>query len=266
MDFDFSLKGVLTLLLPLFKGIIILIAGYIITKCIIRIADKGLKKGRLDISLINFIEKAIKIVCYVIVLMAALSAVGISTTGIIAAFSAAGVAIALALKDSLSNIAGGIILLIAPRFSTGDHIKESEYEGIVVSVDLMHTTIRTFDNLQVAIPNGLLMNNQIVNYSREENRRIDLVFPIAYSDDPQKAKAVAEKTARAHKKVLSSPEVFARVGEYGESSVNIHLKAWCKTSDFAQVKYDLLEQVRESLDREGIEIPFNRLDIQIRNN
>lgn len=262
-DFDFSFKGILTLLAPVFKALLIVLIGYILTRWLAKLVVKALSKGKLDISLIKFVEKVIKIVCYVIVLMSALSAVGISTTGIIAAFSAAGVAIALALKDSLSNIAGGIILLIAPRFSTGDYIKETEYEGTVVSVDLLHTTIRTADNLQVAIPNGLLMNNQIVNYSREVTRRVEIIFPISYENDPELAQRIALETAKAHSKVLKDPEPFSRVSQYDASSVNITLRVWCKTEDFHDVRYDLLENVKKGFDKEGITIPYNQLDVHI---
>ena len=260
---DAALKAITNLLPHLLDAAVILVVGLFITYLLTRIITKALTRAQLDISLVKFIKKVIKISCYVIIFIAALSSLGISTTGIIAAFSAAGVAVALALKDSLSNIAGGIILLIQPRFSTGDYIKESEYEGTVVSVDLMHTTIRTFDNLQVAIPNGLLMNNQIVNYSREETRRLDLIFPISYENDPEIAIKAALETANAHSLVLKDPQPFSKVSGYDASAVNVNLRVWTKTPDFHTVKYDLLADVKKAFDKAGISIPYNQLDVHI---
>ena len=262
-DFEFSLKGILKVVAPLINAAAILVLGVFFTWLLTKFVGKGMEKAKLDVSLIKFIKKVIKITCYVIIFIAMLSSLGISTTGIIAAFSAAGVAVALALKDSLSNIAGGIILLIAPRFSTGDYIKETEYEGTVVSVDLMHTTIRTFDNLQVAIPNGLLMNNQIVNYSRESTRRLDLTFPISYENDPEVAIKAALQTANAHELVLKDPEPFSKVAGYDASAVNITLRVWMKTPDFHTVRFDLLAEVKKAFDDNGIKIPYNQLDVHI---
>lgn len=262
-NFNFSFKWLLGVVTPLLKAAAILAGGVFFTFLLTKFVTKAMSKAKLDISLIKFIQKVIKISCYVIIFIAMLSSLGISTTGIIAAFSAAGVAVALALKDSLSNIAGGIILLIAPRFFTGDHIKETEYEGTVVSVDLMHTTIRTFDNLQVAIPNGLLMNNQIVNYSREATRRIDLIFPISYDNDPEIAIKVALDTANANNLVLKDPEPFSKVSEYDASAVNVTLRVWTKSADFHTVRYDLLADVKKGFDKAGINIPYNQLDVHI---
>ena len=260
---ELKFKGIIDAISPLLGAIVILFVGYILTALLSKIITRAMTKANLDVSLIKFIKKVIKISCYIIVIISALSSLGVSTTGIVAAFSAAGVAIALALKDSLSNIAGGIIPLVAPRFSTGDYIKESEYEGTVISVDLMHTTIRTFDNLQVAVPNGLLMNNQIVNYSREATRRIDLTFPISYENDPQIAIDAALKAANAHPLVLKDPEPFARISQYDASSVNIALRVWTESNNFHPVRFDLLENVKKEFDLNNIKIPFNQLDVHI---
>lgn len=259
-------EKVVPVLYTLLKGVIILAVGFLICKYVCKLMEKALKKTKLDASLQKFLIKATSIVIYIIIILSALSAVGISTTGLLAALSASAVAVALALKDSLSNIAGGILLLISPRFATGDYIEENGEGGTVISVDLMHTTIITPDSRQVAIPNGVLINSQIINYSREETRRVDLTFPISYNADVEKAKQVAISVCKEHKKVLNGEKtpIFARVSGYNDSSVTLSVKVWSNTSDYWDVFFDLTEQIRETFKQNGIEIPFNQLDVNIK--
>ncbi len=259
-------EKILPILYTLLKGLIILAIGFLICKYVCRLLEKALKKSKLDVSLQKFLIKAATILIYIIVLLSALSALGISTSGLLAALSASAVAVALALKDSLSNIAGGILLLVSPRFSTDDYIEENGEGGTVISVDLMHTTILTPDRRQVAIPNGVLINSQIINYSREETRRVDLSFPISYSADVEKAKQTAIEVCSEHKKVLKGKEYtpFARVSGYTDSAVTLSVKIWSKTADYWDVYFDLTEQIRERFNQNGIEIPFNQLDVNIK--
>ena len=258
-------KAAVTWGLPLLKAVIILLVGHFIIVYLLKWVKKAFDKSRLDLSLVKFLLKTISITGHTILVLSALNAVGVSTTGLLAALSAAAVGVALALKDSLSNIAGGILLLLAPRFSTGDFIKAGEESGTVLRVDLMHTTIRTLDYRQVLIPNGGLVNAQIVNYSREPFRRVDLVFPIAYETDPETAKQAALRAAEAHPLVQQTPEPpFARVDSYGDSAVNIVLRVWCAGNDYWTVHFDLLEQVRAAFDEAGVTIPFNQLDVHLK--
>ena len=171
-----------------------------------------------------------------------LNTIGISTNGVLAALSAAALAVAVALKDSLGNVAGGILMLISPRFLSGDYIEAGGDEGTVVGVDLLHTTIRTADNKLVSIPNGVLINSHITNYTREEKRRVDITLPVSYDADIEKTKKIIFDVILRHSLVLSEPEKpMARVMKYSESSVDIIMRCWCNTSDYWNVYFDLTE-------------------------
>lgn len=249
---------------PFLKMALILIIGHILIVYLIKIVSRSLNKSKLDPSLIGFTRKTLNIVLHLIVIISALTAIGVSTTGLIAAFSAVAVGVSVALKDSLSNVAGGILLLLSPRFSTGDYIEAGGDEGTVVSVDLLHTTILTFDRKQVSIPNGVLINSHIINYYRENRRRVDIIFPISYEADVKKAKSLAIEAIENHPLTLREPEEpFARVRNYGDSSVNLLVRAWCKAEDYWNVYYDLIEGIRETFDKNGITIPFNQFDVHI---
>lgn len=253
------------MLLLILKAALILVVGHYIIRLLLRLVGKSFTKAKLDISLAKFLLKVINITLHAVIILSALNALNISTTGLLAALSAAAVGVALALKDSLSNIAGGILLLISPRFSTGDFIEENGESGTVVQVDLMHTTIRTLDNRCVSVPNGSLINSQIVNYSREENRRVDITFSIGYDNDAALAEKIILETAKAHPAVLTEPAApFARVSNYGASAVDIASRVWCKAADYWTVYYDLLEQVRTAFDQNGISIPYDQLDVHIK--
>ncbi len=244
-------------------SILILVLGWMASKLIVRILRKGLSKTSLDVSLVSFLLRAVHIVILILVLVAALSHLGISTTGIIAAFSAAAVAISLALKDSLGNIAGGILMLMTQPFSTGHYIETDGVSGTVLKIDLIHTTLRTPDNRQIVIPNGQLVNKTIIDYSKEDTRRMDLNFGISYNDDPEKAKAIILEAVKSHEMSLTDPEPFVRVSEHADSAVIITLRVWCKAENFWALHFDLLEKVREEFDKNGVTIPYNQLDVHV---
>lgn len=250
--------------LPFLKMALILAAGHFIIVYLIKLIDRGFGKSKLDPSLAKFLLKTIKIALYILVITAALNAIGISTTGLVAVMSAAAVAVVVAMRDSLGNVAGGILLLISPRFSTGDYISVDADEGTVLSVDLLHTTIVTFDKRQISLPNGALLNSRITNYTREKTRRVDLEFPIPYDTDTDAAKRAALEAVQKNALALKEPEPFIRVKSYGDSAVILAVRAWCKTEDYWTVYFDLTEQVRVEFDKNDIRIPFNQLDVHIK--
>jgi len=263
--YSVNLTAIWAIVLPIIKVAAIIIIGHFIIVYAIKLIKRWFDKSKLDPSLVSFLTKTIKIVLYVLVIVSALGSIGISTTGIIAALSAAGLAVAVALKDSLSNVAGGILLLIAPRFSTGDFIEAGGDSGTVVKVDLLHTLVRTPDNRQISIPNGVLINSHIANYSREAIRRVDITFQISYESDIERAKEVALKTICAHSCTLTEPNApMVRVSGYGDSAVDIVTRTWCKSEDYWTIYFDLVEQVRESFEANDISIPYNQLDVHIK--
>ncbi|MBR7071842.1 MAG: mechanosensitive ion channel family protein [Clostridia bacterium] len=255
----------LQLALPFIKAALILLLGHYAIVLLLKIAQRALSKTKLDQSLIRFLLKTINISAHVLILLPALNETGISTTGFLAALSAAAIGIALALKDSLSNIAGGILLLLSPRFATGDYIGVDDNEGYVSSIELMHTTIRTYNNRHITFANAALLNSTVTNYTWEGIRRIDLYFPVSYQADITLAEKTAKEVMRNHPLVLPEDQkpLIARVFEYRDSAVILHLLPWCKCEDYWTVYYDILEQVRLALGEKGIEIPFNQLDVHL---
>lgn len=250
--------------LPLLRAALVLLIGHFVVAWLADMVERAMKKHGQDPSLTAFLKKAVSIAGHTVLVLSALSSLGVSTTGLVAVFSAAAVAIGVGLKDSLGNVAGGILLLIAPRFATGDYIAACGEEGIVLSVDLLHTTLRTLDNRQVSLPNGTLVAGTIVDYSREAKRRVDLVFPVSYTSDLEAAKKAAIDAAKAHPLVLDDPEgPFARVSDYRDSAVELTVRAWCATADYWTVRFDLTEQVRQAFEQAGVKIPFPQLDVHL---
>ena len=267
IDFSLWLSKALSFILPLLKAAIIVAVGHFLIKYLIKLLDRAFGRTKLDESLVKFLEKTADIVLHVLVVISALNAVGVSTTGIIAALSAVAAAVALALKDSLSNIAGGILLLVSPRFATGDCIEVNGDIGTVLDIDMMHTVIRTFDNRHAVIPNGILVNSRLINYSQEPKRRVDLTFTVSYDNDTELAKRLICETMEKHPLVIAEngdEAPFARVSGYGDSAVEITARAWCRSENYWDVHFDLKEQVRRAFDENGITIPYNQLDVHVK--
>ena len=250
---------------PIIMAGVVLVVSLIVLMIISKILKKALSKTTLDISLQKFFVKTLNIVGVVLIAICVLSTAGVSTTGLIAGFSAAGAAVALALKDSLSNIAGGIVLLITHPFVTGDFIEIGSYSGTVKEIDILQTTLTTADNKTIVIPNGLLSSDEVVNYTKEPTRRVDLTVSVSYDNDIELAKKSVIKAAKGISLVLSDPEPFVRVSEYSDSSVNLAVRVWCKTEDYWEVHFTMIEKMRESFEKDGIEIPYQRLDVNIVN-
>ncbi len=259
------LEQLLDYLPKILLALIILLVGHFIASAIGKILNKTLEKFKLDPSLIGFFNKAASIAMHLVLILSALSTLGVSTTGLIAAFSACAVAISLALKDSLSNIASGMMLLISKPFSTGDFVEIGEDSGTVLKIDLMHTTLKTYDNRHVIIPNGQLATYEVTNYSLETTRLGTLNFSVSYNNDIAAVKEAIMNCIKADERVLTEDgkEPSVRVQSYGESAVNFSARFWANTSDYWGAYYDLLENVKHEFDRVGIVIPYNQLDVHV---
>ncbi len=243
---------------------IVFIVSTVVLLIATKILSKALRKTKLDISLQKFFIKTINIVGIVVILICALSTAGISTTGLIAGFSAAGAAVALALKDSLANIAGGIVLLITHPFVTGDFIEIGDKSGTVQQIDILQTTLITPDNKTVVIPNGMLSSDEVTNYTKAQTRRVDLSVSVSYDSDIELAKKSVLKAADREDKVLKDEKPpFVRVSQYSDSSVDLSVRVWCKTEDYWDVYFDMTESIRECFKQDGIEIPYQHIDVNI---
>lgn len=244
-------------------AIAILIVGLILTKICVKLMSKGLSKTKLDLTVVKFTTQVTKILLYVLLLTVVLSMVGIPATSIITVIGTAGVAIGLALQNSLSNVAGGFLLMITKPFKIGDYIISNGVEGTVSQISILHTRLDSVTNQAIFIPNGLAINAVVVNNSQNDERRVDVDFSISYKDDFETARQIITDIIKAHDKVDKQKEIFVRMSEHGESAIIITSRCWCKNADYWQVHFDLIEQVRAAFIENNIDIPFKQLDINI---
>lgn len=242
----------------------IILAGYIIISILCGIIRKALNKSKLDEVLHTFIINCIKIVLWIMVLITALSYVGIPVSAFLAALGAAGVAVALALKDSLGNFAGGILIILSKPFKKGDYIEDYQTAGQVEKIDLLYTTLLTFDNKVITIPNGKLANSTIVNYTRSENRRVDCTFSVTYQEDITKVKDILQAVAESNPIIFSEPAPLIGVARQGEGKIEVDLKVWCNTQDYLDVKYYLEEQVKLAFDEADIKMAYPQMEVQLK--
>lgn len=224
-------------------------------------AEKQIGEGKLDKTLYKSISYIVRVMAKVLVVVALIGYLGFDTSGFAAILTSLGIGIGLAVNGTLSNFAGGILLLITRPFTDDDFIEACGFSGTVEDILICNTKIRTPDNKVVYLPNGKLSTSEIVNYSKKPTRRVDLTFSVAYEDDFEKAKEIILSVCRENPKILTDPAPTARVSEHGESSINISTKAWCRNEDYWDTRFDLLEGVKRAFDKEGIHIPYPQLDV-----
>lgn len=242
-------------------AIVVLIIGIFLSRLTVRLMSKAMDKSRLDLTINRFVRSAVKIVLYVLVVTVVLTLLGVPMTSIITVIGTAGVAVGLALQDSLSNLAGGFLILFSKPFRVGNYIQCSGVEGTVESISILYTKLLTGDNKAVFIPNGTAAGAVVTNYNEMPERRVDLVFGISYEADYDEAKkAIAEVVAK-NEQVLREP--FIVLSSLDASSVAITVRLWTKSENYWSVYYRTLEEVRKAFDERGIEIPYNKLDVHI---
>lgn len=244
--------------------ILLWISFKVINKLARKIAKQG-EAGKLDKTLAKVFSYLFSVSLKCIVAICLVGYVGIDTSGLAALVTSLGVCIGLALNGALANLAGGVLIIITRPFRVDDFIEAQGYSGVVEDIRITSTRLRTGDNKIVYIPNGALSSGAIVNYSEKELRRVDLTFSIAYNNDFSKAKAIITDICESHELVLKDPAITVRVSEHASSSINIVTRAWTKNADYWTVYFDLLETVKTKFDEEGIEIPFNQVDVHIKN-
>lgn len=245
------------------SALIILIIGLIIMKVVLHIVRKTLEKSTIDEVLYHFILKITKIALWVVLILLIMECFGFKASSLLTMLAAAGAAIALALKDSLANVAGGIMILINKPFSQDDYVDINGAMGKVKKIDLFVTHLHTYDNKVVTIPNGIVNTSILTNYTQEDMRRVDCKFSISYSSDIKKVKDILSGIAESNPDIMKIPEPVIGVAEHGDSGIIMDLLAWCSTEDYYDVKYYLEEEVKLAFDREGIEIPFPQMDVRI---
>ena len=251
------------LVVKIILALIVMIIGYRIISIIERRLKKPGKFNKLDANAKGFIISFATISLKVLLIIIVLSIVGVPMASIVTIVGSCAVAIGLALQGGLSNIAGGLMLLIFKPFKVGDYISSNGFDGTVKTITIFYTTIVTVDNKVVQLPNGNLSNSNIINYSANEKRRVGIDVSVAYSSDIDKVKEVLNKIINAHELILPEEDKFVRLRIHGESALVFTLRVWVKTSDYWTVYFDLMESIKKEFDKNHIEIPFNQLDVHM---
>jgi small conductance mechanosensitive channel len=242
-------------------AVIVLIVGLWLIKRIVALVGRRLHAR--DPALDTFLSGLISLGLKILLLISVASMVGIATTSFVAMIGAAGLAVGLALQGSLANIAGGALILFFKPFSVGDVIEAQGFLGKVDKIQMLYTTIDTFDNRRIIIPNGKLSNDNLTNVSAYDTRRCDMTFGIGYGDDIDKAKAVCKRLIESDERALAEPAPLIVVGALGASSVDLTVRAWTKSADLWPFYWDMQERVKKAFDAEGISIPFPQRDVHL---
>lgn len=245
------------------KAILVFVVGRIISRLIMRIVSKVMRKSGTDEMLIKFANSIGRSFLMVIVVILALNVLGVDTTSLIAVLGAAGLAVGLALQDSMKNFASGVLLLIFRPFDKGDLIDAAGSSGKVQAITLLTTELLTFDNKQVIVPNGTIWSDVITNYTAQDIRRVDMVFGIGYGDDVKAAKSIIEQVLAADERILKDPAPQVAVSELADSSVNFVVRPWAKADDYWDVHFAVTENIKLAFDEHGISIPFPQMDVHM---
>lgn len=244
-------------------AVVVFIVGRILVKVVMSMVRGIMTRAKTDEILVNFVSSILNMLLMLVVVVVSLDQLGVDTTSLVALVGAAGLAVGLALKDSLQNFAAGVMLVLFRPFKTGDFVEIAGVSGVVEKITIFSTLIRTGDNKEVIVPNGSIYSGTIINYSARDTRRIDLVIGVDYSSDVREVKRVLEDILNSHPLVLKDPEPVVALVELGDSSVNFNFRPWVKTDDYWSVRAELLEQVKLTLDEQGIGIPFPQMDVHL---
>lgn len=240
-----------------------LFIGLKVISLIRKLLKGAMERSNVDTGVIQFLDALVKFAAYAVLILAMLARFGIQTTSFITLLGSAGVAIGLSLQGSLANFAGGILILMLKPFVVGDYISACGCEGTVMEISLFSTTLHSADNRNIVIPNGTLSNSNIIDFSANETRRVDMSVDVAYNSDLKQARRIIERILDCDDKVLKEPKYVVAVNELGDSGITILIRPWVKTEDYWTVKWRVLEQVHDRLNEEGIEIPFPQMTVHM---
>ncbi|EGR4403281.1 small-conductance mechanosensitive channel MscS [Vibrio cholerae] len=245
------------------SAILILFIGNLVVKGVAGSVAKVLKKKEMDKAVVDFIHGIVRYTLFIIVLIAALSRIGVQTASVVAVIGAAGLAVGLALQGSLSNFAAGVLIVAFRPFKSGDYVEIGGVAGSVDSIQIFQTVLKSPDNKMVVVPNSAVIGGAITNYSRHETRRVDMVIGVSYKSDLQKTKRVLRETLEKDPRILKDPDMTIGVLTLADSSINFVVRPWCKTEDYWKVYFDSMQAIKEALDANGIEIPFPQMDVHL---
>lgn len=260
---DEYLPGVVAFGLRVLMALLVFFIGSRLIKLLRRIVRRSMERAGADVGLVQFIDSLLKALLYFVLVMLIASGFGVDTTSVVALAGSAGLAAGLALQGSLANFAGGVLLLMVKPFKVGDYIIQGDLEGTVSEIQMIYTCLLTPDNRKVVIPNGKLADNSLINATAQEKRRLDIDVGISYTADLRKAKETSMELLEREERVLKEEERLTVVSELADSAVILKLRFWVKPEDYWNVKWDMTEAVKLAFDAEGIEIPFQQMDVHI---
>ena len=244
-------------------ALIVWVIGKKILKALLKVLGKALDRSRLDEGVTKFMLSLSRFAGNVVLVIMIIDILGFDTTSFIAVLGSAGIALGMSLQGSLANVAGGILILLFKPFAVGDYIVAGGYEGNDTTIDLLYTKLITIDNKMVTIPNGTLSNSSIVNVASQPQRRLDIQIGIGYSSDLKLAKRLLLDAMNKQAGVLTDKDIMVVVKSLDDSCVTLETRCWVMTSDYWNVRFALLEGYKETFDDNGIEIPFNQMDVHI---
>lgn len=256
--------GVSALLLPILGKIVFALIVYLVGKFaigkVLNLLEKSKSFGKLEGTVRTFAHSFVKIGLYVILVISVIYILGVPMASVITALASAGVAIGLALQGALSNLAGGIMLLVFKPFQLGDYVDAAGVSGVVKEVSLFYTVILTLDNKRVTVPNGSLMNTNVVDYSSEDLRRVDLTFTCAKTESPAQVQQLMQQVMAGNDKILTEPAAhFARLSGGTAQAMEFTVRAWCKSDDYWDVYFDLTQKITEAMAAAGVNAPAYRV-------
>jgi len=245
-------------------AIAIFIVGKFAVNILSRLLRKVFNKAKVDETLIGFLVDLSSTVLLILIVIAALSTLGMKMTSFVAILGATTLAIGLALQNNLSNLGAGVIIMLLRPFKLNDYVQISGVSGSVEKISMFNTLLRTPDNRSIIVPNSKIISDNIINYSSKDTRRIDLTVGIGYENDIKIAKETLENILSEDKRILKDPVPLVAVSELGESSVNFAVRPWVKAQDYWDVYFDLLEMIKTTFDEKGISIPYPQMDVHLK--
>jgi small conductance mechanosensitive channel len=261
--FDGNKLFIYQFLIDFLVAIAIIFVGKLIARLAAKATGKLLQIKKVDQAVISFVTSIVFGMAFFVAIIAAISHLGFNTSSLVAIVGAAGLAIGLALQGSLSNFASGVLIIALKPFKSGDFVEVAGIMGVVEEIHIFATKFRTGDNKTVIVPNGSITSGTITNYSKKPTRRIDLIIGVSYDADLAKTKEILQKVTSSHELVLKDNAITIGVSELADNSVNLVVRPWVKTSDYWPVYFELLENIKVSLDEAGIEIPYPQLSLHV---
>ena len=247
----------------LLSSLLLLIICLVVAKILLNAFTRALERTGVEKGLHSFLRGMAKAVLLFLTVLIVAASLEIPVTSLIAVLSVAGLAISLAVQNTLSNVAGGIQLLSSKPFTAGDYIDAGGVSGTVAEVGIVYTKILTVDNKAIQVPNSQIAGEKITNYTAEERRRVDLTFTTSYDDPPERVKQAIQKVVGTHPLIFATPEPFVRVSGYGDSAIEYTVRVWCATGDYWTVHFDLLEQVKAAVAQAGVEMTYPHINVHM---